>query len=130
MTRPTDTADCLIVCIGKDCRKSKGFDALLELAAATTGPMQVTCQSICDGPVVGVCATGSIAWYSHVRGSKLRAAVVEAASRGRVRTRLRSREERKKRDQLRHPRQLRPMRLRSGRVTSTSPRPTSPTSTI
>ena len=100
----------LVVCNGKDCRSSKGYTDLLDLAAGVHGSRIVTCQGICHGPVVGVRLAGEqIRWYQRVRGkhsSMLRRLVTTGAGR----KRLRAAEVRSKRGRVRRPHHIAPLR--------------------
>lgn len=100
---------CIVVCVGKDCRSSKGFSKLRRAAAGVPGSMEVPCQGLCHGPVAGVRVGGDIRWVSRVRNGKMRAALVKAARRGRLSDRLHAHEVRKRRGVLRAARRLSPL---------------------
>ncbi len=60
----------ILVCRGGDCRKAKNrrlSRALDELDVAT---VDVRCQKLCDGPVVGCEIDGQLEWFERVRGDK------------------------------------------------------------
>jgi hypothetical protein len=92
----------LVVCTGSDCRKSKGFAKVLELATGIDGSTTVPCQDVCHGPVVGLERGGDIRWYARVRGDRRRVlvAVVRSESGRRV---LRSAEVRGRRNVVKRP---------------------------
>ena len=107
----------LFVCTGKDCRHDTGFGALMEMARNVDGAVEVPCQGLCNGPVVGCPINGELRWFAKVRSPKGRAAVAKMLRSGRVPGRLRKRESRKRRGELRNIRRVR-------RVSA--PRPTAP----
>jgi hypothetical protein len=91
----------IIVCIGGDCRRSKGHHKLLDLAATVPGATTIPCQGICKGPVAGVANRGGIRWYKRVRGQRRRA-LARVIRTGAGRKALRSAEARRRRDRIRH----------------------------
>jgi hypothetical protein len=91
----------IIVCIGGDCRRSKGHRKLLDLAATVPGASTVSCQGICKGPVAGVATRDGIRWYKRVRGQRRRA-LARVIRTGTGRKALRSAEARRRRDTVRH----------------------------
>jgi hypothetical protein len=97
---------CLVVCAGKDCRNAKGFDMLCDTASACPGSLRAACQGLCHGPIVGVQTRHGIRWFSRVRTRKMRAALVTAATTGKISKRLRANEVRKRRNVVRHPGRL------------------------
>ncbi|MDQ3385231.1 MAG: hypothetical protein M3503_04345 [Actinomycetota bacterium] len=63
------------VCTERGCGKRSEHR---ELAAELDGAAEVvgvTCQSVCDGPVVGVVVRGRLQWFGEVRTRKSRAGV-------------------------------------------------------
>lgn len=97
------------MCTGKDCRRDSGFGAMLALARETPGACEVSCQSLCKAPVVGCRADGELRWFTKVRTPKRRRAVSQMLQTSRVPDRLRKRESRKRRGELRGSRRLRPL---------------------
>ena len=95
------TVNGLLVCTGKDCRHDSGFGALVALARHTPGACEVPCQSLCKGPVIGCRADGELRWFTKVASPKRRRAVTQMLESGHVPARLRKRESRKRRGELR-----------------------------
>jgi hypothetical protein len=100
---------CIVVCAGKDCRNSKGFEQLRRTAACVPGSMEVACQGLCHGPIVGLRMGSDVRWVSRVRTGKMRAALVKAAAQGRLGKRLRAYEVRDRRGVVRGRRRLSPL---------------------
>lgn len=107
----------LLVCTGKDCRHDTGFGAIMAMARSVDGASEVPCQGLCNGPVVGYRIDGELRWFTKVRSPKGRAAVAKMLHSGRVPGRLRKRESRKRRGELRSSRRVRRLN---------APRPTAP----
>jgi hypothetical protein len=101
----------LLVCVGDDCRRSKGHDKAVAVAAETEDAAAVACQGICRGPVVGVERDGELRWYAKVRGDRRRA-LERLARTGSDRRALRSAEIRRLRGRLRKPTRARPLAKR------------------
>jgi hypothetical protein len=100
-----------IVCVGKDCRRERGFEDLIaSLADARCAAQQVACQDLCHGPIVGLRRGDKVRWYSGVRTKKLRAAVVSSVVRDDTSKRLAGHEVKTARHELRRRRTLRPLR--------------------
>lgn len=99
----------LLVCTGKDCRHDAGYSALITMAGDSDGALEVPCQGLCNGPVVGCRVNGEIRWFTKVRSPKRLAAVALLLRTGRVTERLRKRESRKHRGELRGGRRVRPL---------------------
>jgi (2Fe-2S) ferredoxin len=99
--RPTCVTAGLMVCTGKDCRKSKGWSDLVHLAASTVRAHEVPCQGLCKGPVVGLAIDGKVRWFGHVRSGSKRDLVTAMSNTGRVPDELGSRESRKRRGEMR-----------------------------
>ena len=112
MDRPTCLTSGLLVCTGKKCSRSKGFDALVLLAGSTSRAHEAPCQGLCKGPVVGLDVQGEVRWFAKVRGKKLRSRIQQLISTGRVPTQLRERESLKRRGQVRGGRRLHPLDAR------------------
>ncbi len=106
---------CLIVCAGKDCRGSKGFDALAEVASEERGSLQAPCQGLCHGPIVGVRIRGEVRWFDRIRNSKEREALVKAVRREHIGDRLGDHEVRSRRGELKHSGRLQPLTPKSRR---------------
>lgn len=104
------TPDAVIVCVGKDCRRAPGFDALLAAAARVPGSCQVPCQDLCHGPIVGVRIDGDVRWFHRIRKRGHREAVLRSVARGRFVRSLADREVRKRRQVVRHPGKVRAIR--------------------
>jgi hypothetical protein len=99
---PTCLSDArLVVCTGKDCRRDKGYDRLVEIAERSPGAVGVPCQGLCDGPIAAVKVKGEWRWYDRARGGAVRRALVEAARRGKAGKVLRGREITKRRGAVR-----------------------------
>jgi hypothetical protein len=101
---------CLVICVGKDCRRSSGFDELCADARRLDGVEQVPCQDLCHGPIVGLRIDGELRWYHRIRKHKHRAALVRAAADGRFVGALHDLEVRKRRNLLRHASKVRRLR--------------------
>ena len=83
---------CVLLCAGKSCRKSKGFDELRDSLEVLTTVTKVKCVDVCDGPVVGVRLAGETVWFERMRSEKVRAAVTALlANRARIPKKLRDR---------------------------------------
>ena len=67
-------------CIGKDCRRDKGYDALIEALDGTGRLQRVACQDICKGPIAGVEVDGHVEWFRKVRKGRHRKALVALAA--------------------------------------------------
>jgi hypothetical protein len=100
----------LIVCVGGDCRRAKGFAPLLELAARTDGATTVPCQGVCHAPMVAVDRDGDVRWYRRIRGDRRRV-LARLVRTGKGRKRLREVEVRRRRGVVRHARRRRPLRV-------------------
>lgn len=100
---------CIVVCVGKDCRDSKGFDPLRRIASTVSGSMKAGCQGLCHGPIVGLRIDGDLRWVSHVRTAKMRNALLKAVARGSLPKRLLAHEVSKRRGVLRGGRRLSPL---------------------
>ena len=98
MLRPAPP--CLLVCVGKDCRRAKGYTALVDAARTVPGAVGVPCQGICDGPVVGVVVKGEVRWLAGIRKGGLRRAAVTAATESALTSDLRARERRSHRGEV------------------------------
>jgi hypothetical protein len=98
MSKPT----CLLVCVGKDCRRSEGFDELLVAVRGLEHVEQAPCQDLCHGPIVAVRIDGELRWFDRIRKHKQRTAVLRAVASGRIGDDLRRLEIRKRRNELRH----------------------------
>jgi hypothetical protein len=101
---------CLLVCVGKDCRSSAGFGALVDAASQVRGSCEVPCQDLCHGPIVGVRIGDGLRWFHRIRGKRLRKALVRSVEQGRIDDELRELEVRGHRDELRHRKKVRPLR--------------------
>lgn len=99
----------LLVCTGKDCRHDVGYRALITMARSKAGSLEVPCQGLCDGPVAGCQVDGEIRWFTKVRSPKRLAALAQLLRTGRVTERLRKRESRKRRGELRGSRRVQPL---------------------
>ena len=89
------------VCRGSDCRKdhSKRLDrAPVELDGEL---VEVRCQKLCDGPVVGVEVDGRLEWFERVRGAKAVHTFVDLVRGGRLRDVLKKRRSKKRAGRLR-----------------------------
>jgi len=109
MTRPTCLTSGLLVCTGKKCRRDKGFEAMVEMAGDTARAHEAPCQGLCNGPIVGLHVDGELRWFSHVRSKKMRSLVAKMIGNGHVPKKLRDREVRKHRGEVRGANRLHPL---------------------
>lgn len=109
MTRPTCLTSGLLVCTGKDCRGSKGFNEMVEMAGDSPRSHEAPCQGLCNGPVVGMQVDGELRWFSRLRSAKKRALVTKMLASAHVPGKLREREARKRRGIVRGQRRLHPL---------------------
>ena len=109
MPRPTCITSGLLVCTGKKCRSDKGFAEIVDLAGATTRAHEAPCQGLCNGPIVGLHVDGELRWFAHVRTKKMRNLVTKMMEQGRVPNKLRGREVRKHRGDVRGAHRLHPL---------------------
>jgi hypothetical protein len=70
--RRTQGPDCLLVCTGRDCKGSKQFEALMEMANGLPHAAALPCQGLCHGPIAGVRVGARVHWYEKVRTGKVR----------------------------------------------------------
>lgn len=89
------------VCRGSDCRKdrSKRLDRALDRLDAEL--VEVRCQKLCDGPVVGLEVDGRLEWFERVRGAKAVDALVALVLEGRLGDVLKKRRSKKRAGRLR-----------------------------
>jgi (2Fe-2S) ferredoxin len=105
--------DCLLVCAGKDCRGSSGFEALMDAAEHLPHAYATPCQGLCHGPIAGVRVDGRVHWYERVRTGKVRKQLIASVSEGRRRKALRVHEVRSRRDVVKHGKRARALGRRS-----------------
>jgi (2Fe-2S) ferredoxin len=90
------------ICRGSDCRKKRKacrkLDALLLDRARVQG---VSCQKICDGPVLGLEVEGHLEWFEDVAGRDVRRAVDAFLESGALKKALRKRRIKKRAGKLR-----------------------------
>ena len=71
---------CVLICAGKSCRKSKGFDELLRSFEDLATVKTVKCVDVCDGPVIGLPLKGKTVWFERLGSNKVREALTAALS--------------------------------------------------
>lgn len=64
------------MCTKGSCSDDDRRRALVDALAETAKVVSVGCQSVCEGPVVGVEVDGRLEWFERVRKGKARDAVV------------------------------------------------------
>lgn len=90
------------VCVGKDCRKAKGYDKLRNALAEVGNVREVGCQKVCKGPVAGARVQGHLEWFGKVRkGGERKALARLVRSGGGIPATLLGRRARKRRDLVR-----------------------------
>lgn len=70
------------VCGKRGCGKRSAHRALAADLEGEAEVVEVSCQSVCDGPVAGVVIAGKLQWFEDVRTSKGRAGLVRLARGG------------------------------------------------
>ena len=91
----------IYVCKGKGCRKSEYTRSLEGCLSEHGQVIQVKCQKICKGPVVGVEVNGSIEWFKKLRSQKAQNQLVELLLKGRLAGSLSERIANKRRGKIR-----------------------------
>jgi len=72
----------LFVCRSKDCRKHRrDIVRIVEATASVCDPVDVKCQGICKGPVVGFKINKRFEWFKKLRGAKACKALVRSIER-------------------------------------------------
>jgi hypothetical protein len=90
------------VCVGKDCRKAKGYDKLRDVLDEVGDVREVRCQKVCKGPVAGARVHGHLEWFGKLRKGSQRKALAKLVRRGGgIPEALEGRRERKRRDLVR-----------------------------
>lgn len=74
--RDEEPAPRVYVCTGKRCRKrAKARTAALAALGPGVSVVEVGCQKICEGPVVGTKVDGRLEWFERVDSDKSRSAL-------------------------------------------------------
>ena len=90
------------VCVGKDCRKAKGYVELRQCLEDVADVREVRCQKVCKGPVAGTRVDGHLEWFGKLRKGRDRVAMAKLVRKGgRVPGVLQDRRARKRRDLVR-----------------------------
>ena len=97
---PSENAP-IYVCKGKGCRKSEYTRSLEGCLNDHGNVIQVKCQKICKGPVVGLEVNGAIEWFKKLRSQKAQDQLVELLLRGRLAGNLSERIAKKRRGKIR-----------------------------
>jgi hypothetical protein len=90
------------VCQGKDCRKErKKIRCLEEMLDGHGEVVQVQCQKICKGPVVGLEVNGQLEWFGKLGDKEARKSLIRLITTGELKNRLSSRIAKKRHGKLR-----------------------------
>jgi (2Fe-2S) ferredoxin len=82
---PKSSDPLFFVCRGKSCRKrKKAHAAVLEALSRVAAVRQVTCRSVCKGPVVGYRHKTVTTWFRRVDSKKIRKGLLALARRGKM----------------------------------------------
>jgi hypothetical protein len=79
---------CVLICAGKSCRKSKGFDELRRSFEDLATVKTVKCVDVCDGPVAGLPMKGKTVWLERLGSNKVREALMAALSKNKAKSKL------------------------------------------
>ncbi len=93
----------LYLCTGKDCReRTKRYSALIELANdLPLEIVEVRCQEICKGPVVGRRCGEGVEWFGRMKGKKTLRSLTKLVKKGKIDKRLEKRRAKERSGKLR-----------------------------
>ncbi len=75
----------LFVCRSKDCRKyRKELKKIIQITEKHCEPVEVKCQGICKGPVVGFAINERWEWFKRMRGAKAHKALLKGLMKNKV----------------------------------------------
>ena len=81
----------LYICRSKDCRKHRSaLKKIIEDTQDLCQPVDVKCQGICKGPVVGFAINERFEWFKKLRTGKARKALMKGLNKNKVVKELKS----------------------------------------